>query len=376
MHIDPTAGRGNDPRLATTAYIAWAVFRGDAARSNARPTLNYLLAHRPDTIHDPYLLALMSNALIATGADPPVVRSYLDRLLTMKQTAANGKQTWWEQPSTARTVFHGAGEAGSIETTALATLALLESRADLRAARGALTWLVGQKDRLGTWHTTQATVLALQALLAGTGGARPADKPRVIEWALNGRPAQRIELPADQSEVMTQVDLSGELNAGPNILTISESTQTGVGYQVDFWYHVPPGTQVKTKDTLSIDIAYDRTDLTVGDTVVAEAAVTNNATRTAPMVILDLPIPAGFAADTESLRKMQAEGRIAKYQVTARTIVIYLRQLAPRVPLRLRYRLQATMPVKITVPPARVYEYYDPDNNAETPPTQLTVTTA
>jgi len=39
----------------------------------------------------------------------------------------------------------------------------------------------------------------------------------------------------------------------------------------------------------------------------------------------------------------------------------------------LRYRLRATMPVKVTVPPARVYEYYDPAKSAATMPALLTV---
>ena len=85
------------------------------------------------------------------------------------------------------------------------------------------------------------------------------------------------------------------------------------------------------------------------------------------MVILDLPIPAGFAVDPEDLEKLVADGSgIAKYQLTPRSAIVYLRQLSPDEPLVLHYRLRATMPVKITVPPARAYEYYDPDTQVST----------
>ena len=93
----------------------------------------------------------------------------------------------------------------------------------------------------------------------------------------------------------------------------------------------------------------------------------------APMVILDLPIPAGFAVDPEDLEKLVATDAASKYQLTPRSAIVYLRQLSPDEPLVLHYRLRATMPVKITVPPARAYEYYDPDTQVSTAPASLTV---
>jgi hypothetical protein len=54
--------------------------------------------------------------------------------------------------------------------------------------------------------------------------------------------------------------------------------------------------------------------------------------------------------------------------------VVYLRQLAPAKPLELRYRLRATMPVKVTTQPARAYEYYDPETKVASTVARLTVT--
>lgn len=60
---------------------------------------------------------------------------------------------------------------------------------------------------------------------------------------------------------------------------------------------------------------------------------------------------------------------------TPRSVIVYLRALPPGKPgLALRYQLRATMPVKLTVPPARVYEYYDPDKHGSSPATRITVT--
>ena len=49
------------------------------------------------------------------------------------------------------------------------------------------------------------------------------------------------------------------------------------------------------------------------------------------------------------------------------------RELEPGEPLVLAYRLRATMPVKVTVPPAVAYEYYDPDTRAQSAAGHLTV---
>jgi hypothetical protein len=87
-----------------------------------------------------------------------------------------------------------------------------------------------------------------------------------------------------------------------------------------------------------------------------------------------LPIPAGFTIATEDLAKLVNSGSIAKYQVTPRTAIVYLRGLEPGKPLQLKYRLQAAMPVKVTVPSARAYEYYNIDKQGTSRTTRLTVT--
>jgi uncharacterized protein YfaS (alpha-2-macroglobulin family) len=111
----------------------------------------------------------------------------------------------------------------------------------------------------------------------------------------------------------------------------------------------------------------------VDDHVNATATVTNHRSEPAPMVILDLPVPAGFALETDDLAILVTVGALAKFQLTPRSAILYLRGLEPDRPLELRYRLRATMPVKLTVPPARAYEYYDPQRQGTSPATRLTV---
>jgi len=369
--------RGRDSvRLSTTAYIGWAVFAGDGSNPRAQRTLDFLLAHEPASIEDPYVLALVCSALAAIDSTGRAARPYLEELEAMKQTSPDGKLVWWALSGSGRTTFYGAGRSGNIETTALAALAMIRAGRSPATTRGALAWLADQKDALGTWHSTQATVLALKALLAGTCKPLGGEKPRRIGIALDGKPVRQLAIPADQGDVVRQINLSKEVAGGKHRLTLTDRTGTAVGYQVAFTYYVPGKEETAAEGPLAIDIRYDRTELTEGETITATATVTNNMATAAPMVILDLPIPAGFAAETDDFSKLVEEKKIAKYEVTARSVVVYLRRLPPAKPLELRYRLRATMPVKVTARPAVVYEYYDPDKRAQSATTRLTVTPA
>ena len=213
----------------------------------------------------------------------------------------------------------------------------------------------------------------MKALLAGTGKPLGENVERRITLKLNGEQQDTITIPADQGEVVRQEDLTNLIKTGKNHLTLEEISDSGSGYQVIFSYHVPEVDELIKQEPLSIKIDYDRSMLTVGNKVRAKATVANNTGNTAPMVILDLPIPAGFAVDTNDFANLVQAQKIAKYQVNPRSVVVYLRGLKPGLPLILNYTLTATMPVKIEVPPARVYEYYDPDTKGAGRPASFTV---
>jgi hypothetical protein len=374
LHEDPTHG-GGDGRMATlaaTAYIAWAVFASDEAASDASRTREFLLSHKPDEIKDPHVLALVANALLVLDRQGQDAAPYLDRLDALKRTGDNGRLVWWEQEQSARTMFHGAGRSGSVETTALATLALLRGQKHRGSVRGALAWLVAQKDGNGTWYSTQATVLALKALLAGT--EKPTEeKERRIQVKLGDNFTREIVIPADHSEVLYQLNLTRELAAGRQVLELKETSGTNSGYQVSVRYHVPAAKPKDDTDALQIQVDYDRTEVPVNGVVQATARVVNAQKQNAPMLVVELPIPGGFAPEAGSLAKLVQERDVARYQVQAGKVLLYLRDLPAGARLQLPYALRATLPVKVTAPGARVYEYYAPERQGHSRPVALAV---
>ena len=73
-----------------------------------------------------------------------------------------------------------------------------------------------------------------------------------------------------------------------------------------------------------------------------EAKVVNRMEQNAAMVMLSVPVPAGFGAQLEDFDQLQDKGVAAKYQVLPQSVLIYLRDLPAGKPLELTYRLRAT----------------------------------
>ncbi|MBS0203879.1 MAG: DUF1559 domain-containing protein [Planctomycetes bacterium] len=372
MHDDPTSRAHRDnARFRTTAYIASAVY-GGRPTNDADRTLTYLLDRRPQEIEDPYDLALLCNALLAIERGRSRVSPYVARLHEIRHTSTDGKHVRWQQSVTQRTMFYGSRQTGDIETTALAVQALFavgkspsqDPSFRVSAQRG-LSWISSQRDNRGTWSSTQATVQALKALLVGTESPATASVDRRILVELNSKIVQELNIPAWQSDVVKQVELGPELTTGLHRLQIIDKSGAAPGFQVDFRHHIP--TAAASPDSgrpLAIDLTYDRSELMVDQTVTAQAVVRNNSGADLPMVVLDLPIPAGFAVQTDSLDRWLAGGDIDKVQTTPRSVVLYLRSLGTK-ELSLTYKLRATLPVKTTASPAIAYEYYSPENRAE-----------
>jgi alpha-2-macroglobulin-like protein len=373
-------------RLATTAYIAWSAFSGQPASTNSQAAQAYLQSNAGVAKNDPYVLALVASALLAIDPEGVAAREHLDRLESLRQMSSDGKLVWWgpigSPMESARTLFFAAGECRQIETTALAAQALLSARRSPDVVRSSLAWLVAHKDAHGTWGSTQATILALKALVAGTGKPLGGDTPRRFAVILDGETVHDLTIPAVQSDVVQQFDLSSRIAAAPGThrLTIEDRSGTDASYQIVFRYHEPDPAgralagAASNAGPLAIHIDYDRTTIAVDDVVSAVASVVNNRPDPAPMVILDLPIPAGFAIASDDLGGLVKAGSIAKFQLSARSAIVYLRDLEPDKPLTLRYRLRATMPVKLMVPAARAYEYYNPEREGTSQPVRLTVT--
>jgi hypothetical protein len=363
--------RYNSDVLRITAYIAWALantgYKGEAI-DKAKDFIEANLSAKAD----PYTLAIVANFAVDYGKDKEFTERAMQLLLDAR--IQKNEEAWWTAEETG---VYSTGSSATIETTGLAAQALFKWGQSSETARKALSFIASKKDASGAWGSTQATIIALRALLLAAERSA-ADVRGTVEVVLNGKEAQKLTLTADNSDLLRQFAFKGIDANEPNSIEIRFDGNGGLGYQVVGRYFVPWGTK-QTDEALSIDVKYDRTRLAQNDIATATAKVRNNLDKTANMVMIDLGIPPGFELLSEDLQDVQDKssaektGRLEKFSQTATQAILYFNSLGPNQTLKLQFRLRAKYPIRAKTFQSRTYEYYDPEVNASTAPVQLEV---
>jgi len=363
--------RFNSDLVRITAYIAWALetagYDGPAI-DKARSFLHAQLADSSTRL-DAYTLAVLANFAVDGKSDPGWTHQILERLLDAAHS--EGDQLWW---TSEETNVYSTGSSAAVETTGLAVQALLRSNQHNGDARKALTWLLSKKSGDGNWGSTQATIMALRALVMASeksGG----DALGSVEVLLNGHTFKTISLTKENNDLLQQFALPA--NSSDHLELRFHGTG-GLAYQIDGRYFIPWGNR-ENKEALSIDVAYDRTRLAESDMVSATATIHSNLDKQANMVMVDLGIPPGFELQTEDLQTMVENtaharaGRLEKFNLTATQAILYFNGIGAGQTIRVHFRLRAKYPIRVKAFASRVYEYYDPAVSATARPATFEV---
>jgi len=363
--------RYNNDEVRIAAYIAWSLentgYQGPAVE-NARRFIEKHMSAKLDT----YTLAVLANFAADYGKDRDFTLQAMELLLDAH--TEKGEQAWW---SAEETSVYATGTSASVETTGLAVQALLKWGQASGVARKALTYLASKKDASGTWGTTQATIMALRALLLATEKGT-ADVRGTLEVLLNGKPVEKLVLTPENNDLLHQFVFKEIDSKSGTTVGIRFDGKGGLAYQVVGSYFLP-WSQKPESEPLSIDVAYDRTHLAQDDIATATATIKNNLPKSANMVMVDLGIPPGFDLLSEDLQTYldksagQKSGRLEKFNMTATQAILYFDSIAAGDTVVLRFRLHAKYPIRARTFQSRVYEYYDPDVNSASPPVQMEV---
>ncbi len=356
-------------KLRTTAYIAWALAESGQADNKLNRALDFILENA-DSEKDNYTLGLCVNALVA--AKRPEAKGLINRLDTAKTTEK--ELVYWGSES--QGVTFGRGSTLAIETTAIIAHAFLKGRQHTSVAHKALAWLIEKKDGRGTWHSTQATVHAMRALLAGSdGGGGGVEKDLSIALIANGEPAKQIDITPETSDVFRLISLRHLVKKGDNTVTLEPSGKGNLAYQIVAVHYLPWQEEkpVPTEQELTIDVTYDTTTLKQGDTLEVQVSVEYNRSGTAEMTIVDLGIPPGFDVLPEYFQGLKDEGMIERYSITGRQVILYFREISSKEPVVFTYELKAKFPVKAKTPKSTAYQYYEPEIRAEAQPVEINV---
>lgn len=367
---DYRAGQGT---LGATAYVVWALTEaGYEDTPEVGQAVSYIREFASQE-KDTYSLALAANALAAYDPDGSMTKTVLDRLYELR--VQEGATTYWQMGDAS---FMGAtGESGSLETTALAAYAFMRARAHSDAVSGALGYLIQGKDSWGTWGTTQATILTLKALLLATEQMGEAEGPATLSISLNKEQTEEIVIDETNSDVVHLVTFDrGFSPSGANRVQIELEGGGNLMYQVATRYYLPwsevePAPEME--ELITIDLSYDRTQLSVNDEVTVDVGLRLNVEGVVKMALIDLGVPPGFTVLAEDLSRLVEQKVIARYELTGRQIIVYLEDFSSEMPLRFSYRLRARFPMRAQTPPSSAYDYYNPSDLTTRAPLEVTV---
>ena len=362
--------RFNTDVLRITAYIGWALENSEYRGASVEKARQFVQQHM-DAKADAYTLAVVAN-LAADSGD----REFTRRAVGLLMGAKNEKDdlVWWTAQETG---VYSTGASAAVETTGLAVQALLKAGMESATASKALKFIAQKKDAQGTWGTTQATIMALRALLLSMDKGA-ADVSGTVEITLNGRAAGSLTLTADNNDLLHQFALAGVDQQGANRVELRFTGKGGLAYQVAGRYFLPWDARTEA-EPLTIDVQYDRTSLAQNDVATATATVKSNLRQTAKMVMVDLGIPPGFDLLTEDLEAYKtqsagkASGRLEKFSMTATQAILYFDAIGAGDTVTVKYRLRAKYPIKAKTFASRVYEYYDPSVGAMARPVEMEV---
>jgi hypothetical protein len=409
------------------------------AHSAVTRALDYL-TRRTNEIDEPYLLSSYALTALDVGETANATRA-IEKLRTLARNEADG--SFWNLGS--NTPLYGWGMAGRIETTALAVQALskycgtrnsdcginnektsvAQRRSSLKSEtstaqsarednrqidpatgqsssprnsqlinRG-LLFLIRQKDRYGVWHSTQATISVLDALItilsrqdvgardAGLASELRASANGAAEILVNGRMASSVAMPRGQrSSGPISVDLSGLLLPGNNRVEIRRGAGSPQGaVQAVSTYYRPWSATSTTGDSnhklaanaLRLRVSFDKIEARIGEEVTCEVEVARLESAGNGMMLAEIGLPPGAEVDRASLDKAikQSNWNLDQYDVLPDRLIVYV---WPRTGgTRFQFKFRARFGISAQTAPSVLYDYYNPEARAVLKPTRFIV---
>jgi hypothetical protein len=267
------------------------------------------------------------------------------------------------------------GESLTIETTSLATLALIKASPNSEyeaQIRRAVDWLNSKRSGYGQWSNTQATILGLKALTAYSDYARQMPSSGAATLVINGASAGKLVFDKGKKDALVWNDLAGKLKPGKNTIELKLAGQASLPYSIAIDYRAAkPQSDDAAKVTVTTQLAKERIKL--GEGVKLRARVENKTADGLPMTLARVGIPGGLTFQTWQLKELRDKGAIDFYETRPREVILYWRALHPNAKKDIDLDLIAATPGTYEAPATSAYLYYTAEDKAWTSPVKVSV---
>jgi hypothetical protein len=350
----------------TNAYIMWAL--AEARRTSGLGKELAVQKALGGETKDPYLLALAANTTLTTAPRAADSAAMAKRLAGMQ--AKDGSFTGAKE-----TITMSGGESLTIETTALAVLALLKASPNSEyepQIRAGVDWLNGKRGGYGAWGNTQATILGLKALTAYTEHARQMAAPGSATLVVNGKDAGTITFDKGHRDALVWSDLAGKLSAGKNTIELRLDSQAQLPYTIAIEYRsAQPQSSPATKVSVTTQLL--KTQAKMGDGVTLRAHIENTTNAGIPMTLARVGLPGGMVFQTWQLKELRDKGLIDFYETRPREVILYWRALPPSAKKDIDLNLLSAVPGTYEAPASSAYLYYTAEDKAWAKPVAITI---
>jgi len=356
---------GRASPTTTNAYIMWAL--AEAKRTSGLTKELAVQKTLGGETKDPYLLALATNTNLMAGAKPDA------SAMAKRLAAMQAKDGSWSGAK--ETITMSGGESLTIESTALAVLALIkaspnsEYEAQIRAG---VEWLNTKRGGYGAWGNTQATILGLKALTAYAEHSRQMAVGGTATLVINGKNAGSITFEKGRRDKLVWDDLAGKLAPGKNTIEVRLDGGATLPYTIAIEYRSPqPPTSPAAKVAVSTELL--KTQAKMGDGVTLRAHVENKTATGIPMTLARIGLPGGTVFQTWQLKELRDKGLIDFYETRPREVILYWRALPPNAKKDVDLNLLAAVPGSYEAPASSTYLYYTAEDKAWSKPVSITI---
>jgi uncharacterized protein YfaS (alpha-2-macroglobulin family) len=347
----------------TNAYIVWALT--EAGRKDVGPELAAVTRQAKGT-DDAYIVALAAKAQLNVDPQGSEARALVEKLRALQQQDGRFR-------GTTHSITRSGGHSLDVETTALATLALVASGGPAAGpARQAVQWLLSARQGAGGFGSTQATILALKALLTYDKASRQVPVGGTVVVRINDKEVARTRFEAGRQEPIVLEGFDAAFRAGKNTVEVVLDAAGSLPYTVSVDYTTDsPESSPQAPVTLTTALAKDAVKM--GETVRLTATVENPKEEGLPMTLVRVGLPGGFTFQTWQLKELVEKKLVDFYETRPREVILYFRGLPPKARKELPLDLVATVPGQYTGPASSAYLYYTAEHRAWASPLKARV---
>eukprot|EP01029_Cantina_marsupialis_P013535 TRINITY_DN2999_c0_g2_i1.p1 TRINITY_DN2999_c0_g2~~TRINITY_DN2999_c0_g2_i1.p1 ORF type:complete len:592 (+),score=219.12 TRINITY_DN2999_c0_g2_i1:128-1903(+) len=369
---------GGAPAHVVDAYVTFSLTGAGIELENETSILyNECLTGK--YTEDPYFCALISGAMYNAGKLPQA-KELAEKLI--KHQIMNGVDKGVVRDSDT-TITSSRGKSLDIETTAVCALAWMNFYDDFAGnIRLAMDWIVKQTEG-GRFGSTQATVLALKAIIRfDILSARPKVDGNV-RLLINDEEIERLLFSKNDTlalsfnrEKMINAMKIGERNK----IRLETRTDNNAETTLPFAFNALAFTQQPpSNDDALVECGIQLLANTLEEGRTAEMTVVVRNTdeeKALGMTVAIIGLPAGVEPRFEKLQELMKSNQIAFYEIRGREVILYWREMKMGESITIRFDVTARIPGKYVAPASRCYMYYADEKKYWLPGVELEITPA